>query len=67
MTAAARCVTSSVIANSPQTARAPAGYSQGRAFGALMRRFDDIIGFVLIATPTTALICHLFIHLTGGY
>jgi hypothetical protein len=32
-----------------------------------MRRFDDLLGFVLIATPTTALICHLFIHLTGGY
>ena len=32
-----------------------------------MRRFDDIIGFVLVATPTTALTLHLFIMLTGGY
>jgi len=32
-----------------------------------MTRFDDLLGFGLIATPTTALICHLLIHLTGGY
>ena len=32
-----------------------------------MSRFDDVLGFVLIAVPTVGLICHLFIHLTGGY
>jgi hypothetical protein len=32
-----------------------------------MTRFDDVLGFVLIAVPTVGLTCHLFIMLTGGY